>query len=60
MAIKANNDRSTGLLVSAYDLLQVFGIEPFRQWCRAHQVAEHDGELTALRCRGRCCGDWCS
>jgi hypothetical protein len=48
-------------LVAADHLAQVFGIEPSRKRSRAHEIAEHDRDLAALRlrsdrrllCRGR-------
>ena len=37
-----------GLLVGAHHVAQVLRVETFRQRRRAHEVAEHDRELTAL------------
>jgi len=52
-------------MIGAYDLAQILGIEPGRYRGRAHQVAEHHCQLTALggvwrpwRRRGACRLRW--
>ena len=40
------------LVIRADHLAQVLGIDPRGQGCRADEVAEHHGELTALRANG--------
>ena len=59
MAVKACNNRSTGLLIGAHDLTQVFEVESFRKRCGPYQVTEHHRELTAFRFRRRCYDWWC-
>ena len=48
MTLVALDDRRAGGLVGADHLPQVFGVEPSRQRSGAREVAEHDGDLTAL------------
>ena len=51
----ASDQPRTTLVVGRDDVAHVFGIETRRHRCRADQIAEHDGKLTALcgvlRCR---------
>ena len=49
MAFVAGNHRVAGLMIALHDRLIVFGIELGGQGSGAHQVAERDGQLTALR-----------
>ena len=48
----ALDGRGTGLLVAPDDGPEVLGVETRRQRRRAHQVAEHDGEMTTLAAGG--------
>ena len=48
MAREALDHRGGRLLVGAHDAAQVLGVEALREIRRAHQVAEHHGELAAL------------
>jgi len=49
MSIKACNDFGTHLLICTHHITPVFRVELAGQLGRVHEVAEHDGELTAFR-----------
>ena len=55
VAVEAADHVGAGALVGAHHLAQFLGIETGRKLRRAHQIAEHDGELPALGagCRPR-------
>jgi hypothetical protein len=55
ITFEAGHARRAGILVTAHDVLQHFGIEPRGEVRIAHHVAEQHGELAAFgrRCRGR-------
>src|SRR5262245_12471371 len=46
--LKAADRFRAGLLIGEHHLTQVFGVEPFRERGRAHQVTEHHGELASF------------
>ena len=48
MPVIAFDDRRTGLLVSTDYFTQLFRVELLGEGGRAHQVTEHDSELTAF------------
>ena len=52
MPLKALDDLSTGSLVGAHHLPQIFGIELAGERGRIHQVTEQHGELAAFGLRG--------
>ena len=52
MSLKALDDLSTGSLVGAHHLPQIFGIELAGERGRIHQVTEQHGELAAFGLRG--------
>ena len=47
VAVEARDHLRAGRLIGAHDLAQVLGIEPGRQLCRAHQVAEQHRRRSA-------------
>ncbi len=51
VAVIALDDRRASLPISVQKGPQVFRVKLFGQRRRAHQVAKHDGDLPALRCR---------
>ena len=56
MSLKALDDLSTGSLIGAYHLAQIFGIELAGERGRLHQVTEQHGELAALGLRSSVVG----
>ena len=53
--VHALDHLSTGVLVGAHDLAEVFRVELTREAGGIHKVAEHDGELAALGIGGKRC-----